>query len=555
MHALRLSPAPLPPASQFPFPDPDSPSSSPSSTPSPTPPASPTLSSPPPPRAPPADPERRTWTDAALHLVHDPLALATDRRYYWLVAGGLLCWEALLCAVIIKRVPYTEIDFSTYLEQAAHFLRGERDYSRIEGESGKCYYPALHLYLYAALHRLVQPRFGTDPESGVPMRVVGGRLEAAQWAFAGVYVATMGCVMVVYGRNRKLPQFLLPLLTLSKRLHSIYVLRMFNDALAMLFFYGALVCYTDEGGRVGEGREETKGKEEERKRGERREQWMWVAGTVLFSLALATKMSLLLFLPGLLYLLFVYHSPLTCLAHVALIGTIQAGVAAPFILPPSFTSSASSSSVPIDADALAPLRTYASQAFSLSRAFLYEFTTNWRFLPPSLFCSPLFAKALLLAHAAAMIAWAVKWARVEDEEGVRGLLRRAWRRPGGRPARRGPTAERTATLLFTSNLTGLLFARSLHPQFYAWFAHQGAWMVFGASKGRWAAGVKGLVLLTLLDYAFSTYPSTTNSSLGFVVALVLVLGGVWTGRPIGEGRGEQPDSDSDTEGEGREKRD
>lgn len=38
-------------------------------------------------------------------------------------------------------------------------------------------------------------------------------------------------------------------------------------------------------------------------------------------------------------------------------------------------------------------------------------------------------------------------------------------------------------MFFLSNLTGILCARSLHPQFYAWFAWSLPWLVLGGVKG------------------------------------------------------------------------
>ncbi|GAA6035429.1 hypothetical protein JCM8097_000251 [Rhodosporidiobolus ruineniae] len=475
------------------------------------------------------------FVEALRHLVDNPLALLTDRRYYWWVATALLAWEALVCVAIVVKVRYTEIDFSTYLQQAELFLHGERDYSQIEGESGLAYYPATHLYLYSLIHRLVQPVFG--PVDGVPARIVGGNLKLAQFAFAGVYVASLALVMVVYGRNKRTPQYLLPLLCISKRLHSIYVLRLFNDGLAMLFFYAALVLYTDTKGSKAASR------------------WKWAAGTVLFSLALNTKMSILLFLPGLLYLLFVYHSPLACLSHAAFLALSQLALAWPFIRPPpsiplsSLLSLSSPPSSEVLQKALTPLRTYLHQAYSFDRSFLYEFTVNWRWLEDEeLFLSQGFKHALLAAHAVGLVLFALRWA--EEEGGAGSLLLRGLKSPATRPARRGLTAERVGTILFTSNFIGILCARSLHCQFYAWMAWQGPWMVFGAGGGLWEA-MQGLLLLSLLEYAFATYPSTTYSSLGLVVGLLVILTGAYYGRPVGETRAEQPFEADEEVGKGK----
>ena len=62
----------------------------------------------------------------------------------------------------------------------------------------------------------------------------GGSVPAAQPVFAALYVATVAVVLCTYVTARVLPPAALPLVCLSKRVHSIYVLRLFNDGVAML---------------------------------------------------------------------------------------------------------------------------------------------------------------------------------------------------------------------------------------------------------------------------------------------------------------------------------
>lgn len=95
------------------------------------------------------------------------------------------------------------------------------------------------------------------------------------FAFAGPRACSsvffLSC-LVFFGRLQQAPAILLPTLALSKRLHSIFVLRLFNDPCAMLLFYAStwLLC-------------------------KRR----WSAASVVYSLALSIKMNILLFLPAL----------------------------------------------------------------------------------------------------------------------------------------------------------------------------------------------------------------------------------------------------------------
>ena len=68
----------------------------------------------------------------------------------------------------------------------------------------------------------------------------GENVLAAQVIFAGVYLATLALVLRIYTRCSSVPPYALVLLSLSKRLHSIYLLRLFNDGLAMLPLYAAV---------------------------------------------------------------------------------------------------------------------------------------------------------------------------------------------------------------------------------------------------------------------------------------------------------------------------
>ena len=59
---------------------------------------------------------------------------------------ALVLGEAVICWVIIKKVAYTEIDYSTYLEQAAMVREdGVYEYGSIRGAQGPLVYPAGHV--------------------------------------------------------------------------------------------------------------------------------------------------------------------------------------------------------------------------------------------------------------------------------------------------------------------------------------------------------------------------------------------------------------------------
>jgi alpha-1,3-mannosyltransferase len=141
------------------------------------------------------------------------------------------------------------------MQQVALYQSGERDYTAIKGDTGPLVYPAAHVYVYSFLSDL------TD----------GGRdIAFGQLIFAGIYLATLITVVACYIRVGA-PPYLLPLLVLSKRLHSIYVLRLFNDGIAAMAMWLSIFLF------------------------QRRQ---FSAAVTIWSLGVGVKMSLLLLAPA-----------------------------------------------------------------------------------------------------------------------------------------------------------------------------------------------------------------------------------------------------------------
>ncbi|KAJ1959925.1 dolichyl-P-Man:Man(5)GlcNAc(2)-PP-dolichol alpha-1,3-mannosyltransferase [Dispira parvispora] len=172
--------------------------------------------------------------------------------------------------------------------QVKQILNGERQYDRIEGPTGPIVYPAGFVYLFSAFYYLTN----------------GGDIFQGQILFAGVYVISLAVVMTLYIRC-KLPPYSLVLLCLSKRTHSIFVLRMFNDPVAMLGVYIMTWCLTKQ---------------------------RWTAAAVWFSLALSVKMNVLLFAPGLAFLLVSALGWIPAIRLGLLAGALQVILGLPFLL-------------------------------------------------------------------------------------------------------------------------------------------------------------------------------------------------------------------------------
>jgi alpha-1,3-mannosyltransferase len=75
------------------------------------------------------------------------------------------------------------------MQQVEIYLKGERDYAYIQGDTGPLVYPGLHLYIYRVLYAL------TDH---------GKNIFAAQILFTVLYLSTLALVMACYRQTKVL---------------------------------------------------------------------------------------------------------------------------------------------------------------------------------------------------------------------------------------------------------------------------------------------------------------------------------------------------------------
>ncbi|KAH6676705.1 glycosyltransferase family 58 protein [Halenospora varia] len=380
----------------------------------------------------------------------------------------LLFADALLTSLIIHKVAYTEIDWKAYMEQIQQYVEGERDYTKIKGGTGPLVYPAAHVYIYLALYHI------TDK---------GRNILLAQRIFGVLYLATIATVMACYRRAKVSPLYIFPMLILSKRLHSIFVLRLFNDCFAVFFLWVAIYTF------------------------QRR---LWTLGSLTYSFGLGIKMSLLLALPAIGVVLFLGRGFQGALKQAWLMGQVQIILAFPFL--------------PTNAIG------YLSRAFEFSRAFFFKWTVNWRFMGEQKFLSREFSITLLVGHISALVLFiTTRWLK-PAEKPITELVTEAlkWKEPLGTmqhacSIRISPNY--ILTTILTANAIGMLFARSLHYQFYAYISLATPFLL-------WRSGMHPVlqyVTWAAQEWAWNVYPSTDVSSGVVVGVLFVTVGSVWWG--------------------------
>lgn len=173
---------------------------------------------------------------------------------------------------------------------------------------------------------------------------------------------------------------------------------------------------------------------------------------------------------------------------------------------------------------------YLSRAFEFSRVFLFKWTVNWRFLGEETFLSKEFSIALLAGHISTLALFiTTRWLR-PAEKPIMELIGSAlkFQEPFGTmqhaiSIRISPNY--ILTTILTANAIGMLFARSLHYQFYAYIALATPFLL-------WRSGLHPVlqyVIWGVQEWAWNVYPSTDVSSMVVVGVLFFTVASVWWG--------------------------
>lgn len=302
----------------------------------------------------------------------------------------------------------------------------------------------------------------------------------------------------IYRKTAKVPPYALVLTTLtSYRIHSIFLLRLFNDPIAVLLFYVSLNCFLSD---------------------------RWKLGSLFYSLAVSVKMNILLYAPC---LLLAYLTNLTLtetFANLTICAVVQVILGAPFLYENAYS--------------------YIRGSFDVGRVFEHKWTVNYRFLDCQTFESRHFHISLLILHllllalfyplvrryfnSYAKLNFVTKDLKLQMEKKKKAETSRRKPKPAADEMSKvsdnfSKIAQLFVLPFFVTNFIGIACARSLHYQFYSWYFHG---LLYLAHCTGYRKPVMFL-LLAVIEFCWNTYPSTALSSCLLHLSHAVLIYGVY----------------------------
>ncbi|XP_039745339.1 lethal(2)neighbour of tid protein 2 [Pararge aegeria] len=448
----------------------------------------------------------------------------------YFVAFFILLAELVLNIIIVERVPYTEIDWKAYMQECEGFLNGTLNYSKLRGDTGPLVYPAGFVYIYSIFYFLTNH---------------GENIKFAQYIFIGIYLILLSLVLRIYTKTRKVPPYVLVITILtSYRIHSIHILRMFNDPVAVLFLYASLNFFLDS---------------------------KWYLGSLFYSLAVSIKMNILLYAPALFFFYLLNLGLKDTVKQLMLCAVVQLLLGLPFLI-------------------VEPVA-YIKGSFDVGRVFNHTWTVNYRFLDSNIFENKLFHLTLLTIHIFLLIIFmpmCIKYFQsycrlkyvqrqvqpqidVKNQENKRksklrkdikttlntstnqeeklskeqedfinsfeAVLQKSSDKGGKKQLKKtidnkskqhysinfDVLSQLFILPMFLVNFIGIVCARSLHYQFYSWYFHTLPYLLWSTNY----TVIVRFLILALVELCWNTYPSTEITSAMLHICHLSILYGVF----------------------------
>ena len=172
--------------------------------------------------------------------------------------------ESLKWVYLLVFENFRDLDYSSYHDQSKLYLLGQKDYFELRGLNGPCFYPALHMYTYALLVLITN-----DRANAIPAVICTTIAYLTIWYFAvKIYQAAFG---------KKSPNVLLiAICCISTRPSILATKYAFWDSFNVMFTYIAIYMFQNNYGYTG---------------------WAFI------SIAMGYKMNVLMYIPGLFYIM------------------------------------------------------------------------------------------------------------------------------------------------------------------------------------------------------------------------------------------------------------
>ncbi|AET40996.1 dolichyl-P-Man:Man(5)GlcNAc(2)-PP-dolichol alpha-1,3-mannosyltransferase Ecym_7147 [Eremothecium cymbalariae DBVPG len=407
------------------------------------------------------------WTALSSNGMNAIKYLLLDPEAGFIMMIVLFLFELVLVHLIIRFIPYTEIDYLAYMEQIWTIKNGERNYSKIEGGTGPLVYPAGHVLIYNWMEKITD---GLE------------NLKSGQNLFGYLYMATLMMQFCCFA-ILNLPPWCMVMGCLSKRLHSIYVLRLFNDCWTTFFIVFTVLLFLLSA--------------------RYKNYYLCVTGSLTYAVAVSIKMNALLYLPGVLISVFLLSqgSLLVLLWSVFIMIGWQVYVAREYL-------------------AAYPLE-YLTIAFNFGRKFMYKWSINWQIVSEDVFGNELFHKMLLLGHITILAFFIFTRYCPPSNGSWFQIAYSAFRQPLSKVLNIYPSPLYIAYTLLVTNFIGVLFSRSLHYQFLSWYH----WTIPILIHWSCMPITCAIPWYILHEYCWNSYPpkSTASLLLHLLNATLLIL--------------------------------
>ena len=431
-----------------------------------------------------------TFKNVMLDIYNGSIDLIINPQCTLVTYPIVICLGSILTKFIISKIPYTEIDFKTYMQQIELINQGEILYDEIYGDTGPIVYPGGFVQIYQLIKNLTND----------------GDINQAQYIFSYLFTFGIALTCIIYSNIVNLQPWVIYLLLLSKRLISIYVLRLFNDCWTTTAILGVIIllqqasCFNKTNKLI--------------------TFILCLISADLYSIAISIKMNALLYLPA--FIIIVYflldENLMKFLITLLIIPLIQLIMGWKFLLP-----------LYNDEMALIIRWSYINQAFNFGRKFLYKWTVNWKFLNESIFLSNEFSNLLLSLHIIILMIFILtrflnfkiigksKFQLIKDIFSFKstGSLTNSLT-----DSIKGP--QLIFIIMSITNLIGVLFSRSLHYQFLSWYC----WSLPGLLFLNFSIFIS-IPLWILHEWCWNVYPSTQLSSIILIGILSLIVSSTW----------------------------